>query len=117
MGYRQLLKDYMRELQLLTGSNFVEELNACSSLDPREFSELQIIAAELNRNPAPLEEEADYKTVAATLFETFDVEPADFLAEILRELATARAELSDSNGHVSLSTLKFITASINRASR
>ena len=100
-----------------TGSNFVEELNACSSLERREFSELQTIAAELDRESNPQEDDADYRTVAATLFEAFDADPAAFLDRCEEELAEARNSLSGGSDHISLATLKFITASISRASR
>ena len=54
MGYRVLLKNYMRLLESHTGSNFIETLASEpeSPLPERDVRELRAIAAEIYREEA-----------------------------------------------------------------
>ena len=49
MGYRELLKKYMRHLEVCFGDNFVDDLNRESSFTKRDLGELRTIAAEIAR--------------------------------------------------------------------
>ncbi|MDA1075733.1 MAG: hypothetical protein O3A63_13370 [Proteobacteria bacterium] len=49
MGYRQLLKNYIRHLELVAGDNYIEGYAAEKILTPREISELKTIASEIFR--------------------------------------------------------------------
>ena len=49
MGYRRLLKDYMRHIESAIGSDFVELASLTNALGKREIGELRALAAELRR--------------------------------------------------------------------
>lgn len=49
MGYRRLLKDYMRHIETTIGSDVVELASLTSALGKRDIGELRAIAAELRR--------------------------------------------------------------------
>jgi len=49
MGYRRLLKDYMRHIESAIGSDFVELASLTNALGKREIGELRTLAAELRR--------------------------------------------------------------------
>ena len=49
MGYRELLKKYMRHLEVCFGDNYVEDLNPESSFTKRDLAELRALAAEISR--------------------------------------------------------------------
>lgn len=50
MGYRELLKNYMRHLELVAGDNFVETACGEPVLSKRDLGELRTLAAELARD-------------------------------------------------------------------
>jgi len=58
MGYRELLKKYMRHLELAAGDNFIEMPCAESVLNKRDLGELRTLSAEITRD-AYLGEELD----------------------------------------------------------
>jgi len=50
MGYRELLKKYMRHLELTAGDNFVEVRCAEPVLNKRDLGELRTLSAEITRD-------------------------------------------------------------------
>ncbi len=50
MGYRELLKNYIRHLELVTGDNFIEQETPEPVLDKRELGELRTLSAEIHRD-------------------------------------------------------------------
>ncbi len=118
MGYRQLLKKFMQEVELLLGTSLVEELALCHGLSPRELSELRVIAMELrdpNDEQPDFQRDADYHAVTVSLFDTFNVSIPQFLDACERELQAADRTLrQDPLEHVDLDTLRFVIAGIGR---
>ncbi len=49
MGYRALLKSYIRHLEAVTGEHFIDAAAAAETLNRRERSELRLLAAEVER--------------------------------------------------------------------
>jgi len=49
MGYRELLKKYIRHLEIYAGDNFIEAPNREPLLTKRDLGELRAIAAEITR--------------------------------------------------------------------
>jgi hypothetical protein len=49
MGYRTLLKKYIRHLEIVAGDNFVEIETREPLLTPRDLGELKTLAAEIQR--------------------------------------------------------------------
>jgi hypothetical protein len=50
MGYRELLKSYIRHLELVTGDNFIEQEGSEPVLNKRDLGELRTLAAEIHRD-------------------------------------------------------------------
>ncbi len=50
MGYRELLKSYIRHLELVAGENFIERVNSEPVLNKRDLGELRTLAAEIHRD-------------------------------------------------------------------
>lgn len=50
MGYRELLKNYIRHLELVTGENFIEHEGNEPVLNRRDLGELRTLAAEIQRD-------------------------------------------------------------------
>ena len=50
MGYRELLKTYIRHLELVAGDNFIEQESNEPVLNRRDLGELRTVAAELHRD-------------------------------------------------------------------
>lgn len=50
MGYRALLKKYIRHLEIVTGENYIEVAATEPVLSRREIGELQTLSAEINRD-------------------------------------------------------------------
>lgn len=50
MGYRELLKSYIRHLELVAGDNFIELENSEPVLSKRDLGELRTLAAEIHRD-------------------------------------------------------------------
>lgn len=50
MGYRELLKNYIRHLELVAGENFIERTNSEPVLTKRDLSELRTLAAGIQRD-------------------------------------------------------------------
>lgn len=50
MGYRELLKGYIRHLELVAGDNFIEHETNEPVLNKRDMSELRTLAAEIHRD-------------------------------------------------------------------
>lgn len=50
MGYRELLKSYIRHLELVAGDNFIEEPTREPVLGKRDLGELRTLSAELRRD-------------------------------------------------------------------
>lgn len=50
MGYRKLLKDYMRHVEATIGTNLVELATLTNAMGKRDIGELRAIAAELKRD-------------------------------------------------------------------
>jgi hypothetical protein len=49
MGYRKLLKDYMRHIEAAIGTDLVELATLTNAMSKRDIGELRAIAAELKR--------------------------------------------------------------------
>jgi hypothetical protein len=49
MGYRALLKNYIRHLMRVAGTHFVDEQSNAEVLGRRELAELRLLAAEVER--------------------------------------------------------------------
>ena len=49
MGYRALLKNYIRHLMRVAGTNFIDEQSDAEVLSRREIAELRLLAAEVER--------------------------------------------------------------------
>lgn len=49
MGYRRLVKEYLRHVKMVLGTDLIEIAALTSALDKREIGELRAIAAELQR--------------------------------------------------------------------
>ena len=49
MGYRRLLKRYIRHLELVAGDNFIEQQGVDAVLEKRDLGELRSLAAEVRR--------------------------------------------------------------------
>ncbi len=49
MGYRELLKNYIRHLELVAGDNFIEHDTNEPVLGKRDLGELRTLAAEIHR--------------------------------------------------------------------
>lgn len=50
MGYRELLKHYIRHLELVAGENFIEQPSNEPVLNKRDLGELRTLAAEIQRD-------------------------------------------------------------------
>lgn len=50
MGYRELLKNYIRHLELVAGENFIEGEASEPVLNKRDLGELRTLAAEIARD-------------------------------------------------------------------
>lgn len=50
MGYRELLKSYIRHLELVAGENFIERISSEPVLSKRDLGELRTVAAEIRRD-------------------------------------------------------------------
>lgn len=50
MGYRELLKNYIRHLELIAGDNFIEQETSEPVLNKRDLGELRTLAAEIQRD-------------------------------------------------------------------
>jgi hypothetical protein len=50
MGYRELLKSYIRHLELVAGENFIEREASEPVLNKRDLGELRTLAAEIQRD-------------------------------------------------------------------
>jgi hypothetical protein len=50
MGYRELLKSYIRHLEVVAGDNFIEQQGNEPLLNKRDLGELRALAAEVQRN-------------------------------------------------------------------
>lgn len=50
MGYRELLKSYIRHLELVAGENFIEREASEPILNKRDLGELRTLAAEIQRD-------------------------------------------------------------------
>jgi hypothetical protein len=50
MGYRELLKNYIRHLELVAGDNFIEQDTNEPILGKRDLGELRTLAAEIHRD-------------------------------------------------------------------
>lgn len=50
MGYRELLKSYIRHLELVAGDNFIELETSEPVLTRRDLGELRTLAAEIHRD-------------------------------------------------------------------
>ncbi len=50
MGYRELLKNYIRHLELIAGDNFIEQDSSEPVLNKRDLGELRTLAAEIQRD-------------------------------------------------------------------
>lgn len=50
MGYRELLKNYIRHLELVAGENFIERTSSEPVLNKRDLGELRTLAAEVFRS-------------------------------------------------------------------
>jgi len=50
MGYRELLKNYIRHLELVAGDNFIERETNEPVLNKRDLGELRTLAAEIHRD-------------------------------------------------------------------
>ncbi|MEQ8858562.1 MAG: hypothetical protein RIC56_07940 [Pseudomonadales bacterium] len=50
MGYRELLKNYIRHLELVAGDNFIETNGNEPVLNKRDLGELRTLAAEVHRD-------------------------------------------------------------------
>ena len=50
MGYRELLKNYIRHLELVAGDNFIEQDTNEPVLGKRDLGELRTLAAEIHRD-------------------------------------------------------------------
>lgn len=50
MGYRELLKTYIRHLELVAGDNFIEHPTREPVLSRRDLGELRTLAAEIHRD-------------------------------------------------------------------
>jgi hypothetical protein len=50
MGYRELLKNYIRHLELVAGENFIEREASEPVLNKRDLGELRTLAAEIQRD-------------------------------------------------------------------
>lgn len=49
MGYRALLKNYIRQVTRLCGDHYIEALADAEALGKRELAELRLLAAEVER--------------------------------------------------------------------
>ncbi len=49
MGYRALLKNYIRQVMRLCGDHYIEALAEAEALGKRELAELRLLAAEAER--------------------------------------------------------------------
>ena len=49
MGYRVLLKQYMKQLREIEGTDFVEQFAKRRTMSKRDLGELRSLAAELTR--------------------------------------------------------------------
>lgn len=56
MGYRALLKKYMRHVELIAGENYVDREAGESVLSNRDLGELRTLQAELRRSLSRKEE-------------------------------------------------------------
>ncbi len=108
----------MQELELLVGSNLVEELSMCHGLSQRELSELRVIAMEASKEGGrtnEVSEDANYQAIALSLFESFQISIPDFLDSCGRELDQTRRTLCATPlERVDLASLKFVVACIAR---
>jgi hypothetical protein len=52
MGYRALLKNYIRHLKQITGDHFINGPTASEKLSKRDLAELRLLAAEVEREDA-----------------------------------------------------------------
>jgi hypothetical protein len=50
MGYRELLKNYIRHLELVAGDNYIETRSSEPVLSQRDLGELRTLAAEICRH-------------------------------------------------------------------
>jgi len=50
MGYRELIKNYIRHLELVAGDNFIERETNEPVLNKRDLGELRTLAAEIQRD-------------------------------------------------------------------
>lgn len=50
MGYRELLKNYIRHLELVAGDNYIEQETSEPVLSKRDLGELRTLAAEIHRD-------------------------------------------------------------------
>lgn len=50
MGYRELLKNYIRHLELVAGDNYIEHESNEPLLNKRDLGELRTLAAEIHRD-------------------------------------------------------------------
>ncbi len=124
MGYRQLLKKFMQEVELLLGSSLVEELAHCHGLSQRELNELRVIAMEASKEASKegtraveISADANYHAIALSLFDAFQISIPDFLDSYSRELDETRAALSTTPlQRVDLASLRVVIASIGRHS-
>jgi hypothetical protein len=64
MGYRELLKTYIRHLELVVGDNFIEQQCNEPVLNKRDLGELRTLAAEIHRDA--------YRAVEVTRVETYN---------------------------------------------
>jgi hypothetical protein len=63
MGYRELLKRYIRHLELVAGDNFIEQEGREPVLNERDLGELRLLMAEIHR--------AAYRAADVSRVETF----------------------------------------------
>jgi len=67
MGYRKLLKDYMRHIEAAIGTDLVELATLTNAMGKRDIGELRAIAAELKRESFNDSQAHDYNHMVHTL--------------------------------------------------
>lgn len=114
MGYRRLLKDYMRHIESAIGSDFVELASLTNALGKREIGELRALAAELRRESFTSTPSNNYNHLVHELLAegriTLDqldsiegIEPAtdseDLPEEVFRRILLTITDLADSSDY------------------
>ena len=80
MGYRELLKKYIRHLEVTAGDNYIEAASKEALLSKRDLGELRTLAAEINRagySADGIERVENYNYRLRVLMNRYALDPED----------------------------------------